>query len=109
MIASFSTFHSLSTAFLQVKENQGCAGVDGVTVEEFEAELPKNLSMLSHDLKLDESDIVSFDQGFKYLGVTFVRSLIMVPFDKPKKERKVLFYPPPLNMAAYYLKKKRGW
>lgn len=60
-------------------------------------------------LKLDESDIVSFDQGFKYLGVTFVRSLIMVPFDKPKKERKVLFYPPPLNMAAYYLKKKRGW
>jgi RNA-directed DNA polymerase len=65
--------------------------------------------MLSHDLKLDESDIVSFDQGFKYLGVTFVRSLIMVPFDKPKKDRKVLFYPPPLNMAAYYLKKKRGW
>jgi group II intron reverse transcriptase/maturase len=60
-------------------------------------------------LKLDESAIVSFDQGFKYLGVTFVRSLIMVPFDKPKKERKVLFYPPPLNMAAYYLKKKRGW
>jgi group II intron reverse transcriptase/maturase len=60
-------------------------------------------------LKLDESDIVSFDQGFKYLGVTFVQSLIMVPFDKPKKERKVLFYPPPLNMAAYYLKKKRGW
>jgi RNA-directed DNA polymerase len=52
---------------------------------------------------------VSFDQGFKYLGVTFVRSLIMVPFDRPKKERKVLFYPPPLNMAAYYLKKKRGW
>ena len=60
-------------------------------------------------LKLDESAIVSFDQRFKYLGVTFVRSLIMVPFDKPKKERKVLFYPPPLNMAAYYLKKKRGW
>ena len=60
-------------------------------------------------LKLDESDIVSFDQGFKYLGVTFVRSLIMVPFDRPKKERKVLFYPPPLNMAAYYLKKTRGW
>lgn len=60
-------------------------------------------------LKLDEADIVSFDQGFKYLGVTFVRSLIMVPFDRPKKERKVLFYPPPLNMAAYYLKKKRGW
>lgn len=60
-------------------------------------------------LKLDESDIVSFDQGFKYLGVTFVRSLVMVPFDRPKKEKKVLFYPPPLNLEAYYLKKKRGW
>jgi len=60
-------------------------------------------------LKLDEADIVSFDHGFKYLGVTFLRSMIMVPFDRPKKERKVLFYPPSLNMAAYYLKKKRGW
>jgi len=60
-------------------------------------------------LKLDESDIVSFDEGFKYLGVLFVRSLIMTPFDKPKKERKVLYYPPPMNMSAYLLKKKRGW
>jgi retron-type reverse transcriptase len=54
-------------------------------------------------LKLDESNIVNFDQGFKYLGVTFVRSLIMVPFDRPKKERKVLYYPPQLNMDAYCL------
>ncbi len=308
MIASFSTFHSLSTAFLQVKENQGCAGVDGVTIEEFESDLPRNLSILENELKhktyspfpllkilvdkgngegrglciptvkdrvaqtavlhviepalekefeecsfafrkgrsvrqavykikayyeagykwvvdadidayfdtvdhelllqkvkkyisdedivrlieswikaevwdgndltvmnkgipqgspvspilanlfldeldeamlkngekyvrfaddflilckspekagkslkvtneildklllkLDESDVVSFDQGFKYLGVTFVRSLIMVPFDKPKKERKILYYPLPLNLDAYYLKKRRGW
>lgn len=41
-------------------------------------------------LELDESDVVSFDDGFKYLGVIFVRSLIMTPFDKPKKERRVL-------------------
>lgn len=60
-------------------------------------------------LELDEADVVSFDQGFKYLGVIFVRSLIMTPFDKPKRERKVLFMPPPLNMAAYILKKKKGW
>lgn len=60
-------------------------------------------------LELDESDVVSFDDGFKYLGVIFVRSLIMTPFDKPKKERRVLYMPPPLNMAAYMLKKKRGW
>ncbi len=60
-------------------------------------------------LKLDESDIVSFEKGFKYLGVIFLRSLIMTPFDKPKRERKVLYMPPPLNMDAYLLKKKRGW
>lgn len=60
-------------------------------------------------LKLDEADIVSFERGFKYLGVTFVRSLIMVPFDRPKKERKILYYPSQLNMDAYYIKKKRGW
>ncbi|MBI5749383.1 MAG: RNA-directed DNA polymerase [Nitrospinae bacterium] len=60
-------------------------------------------------LKLDEGDIVSFDDGFKYLGVTFIKSMIMVPFDKPKKEKKILYYPPPLNMSAYYLKKNKGW
>jgi group II intron reverse transcriptase/maturase len=60
-------------------------------------------------LKLDDSEVVSFDHGFQYLGVTFVRSMIFVPFDKPKKERKVLYYPPPMNLSAYYLKKKRGW
>jgi len=60
-------------------------------------------------LKLDEGDIVSFDQGFKYLGVTFLRSMIFVPFDKPKKVRKVLSYPIPLNMDAYYLKKNKEW
>ena len=32
----------------------------------------------------------------------------MVPFDKPKKERKVLYYPPPLNLDAYCLKKRKG-
>jgi RNA-directed DNA polymerase len=60
-------------------------------------------------LWLDEAEITSFDQGFKYLGVTFLRSMIFVPFDRPKKERRVLYYPPPLNMDAYHLRKKRGW
>lgn len=58
-------------------------------------------------LKLDESDVVNFEHGFKFLGVTFVRSLIMVPFDRPKKERRVLYVPPPLNMEDYYQKKVR--
>lgn len=56
-------------------------------------------------LTLDEEQIVTFEEGFKFLGVTFVRSMIMVPFDRPKKERKVLFYPDPLNIIDYLLKK----
>ena len=60
-------------------------------------------------LTLDEANLVNFEQGFEYLGVMFVRSLIMTPFDKPKKERKVLSVPEPLNMNIYMLKKKKGW
>lgn len=52
-------------------------------------------------LELDEEDVVSFDQGFKYLGVIFVRSMTLVPYDRKKRERKVLYYPPPLDMEAY--------
>lgn len=60
-------------------------------------------------LCLDEEQIINFDQGFTFLGVTFIRSLIMTPYDRPKKEHKVLFFPPPLNFDAYSLKKKKGW
>lgn len=58
-------------------------------------------------LQLDEEQITSFEQGFKFLGVVFVRSMIMVPFDRPKKERKILFYPDSLNIDDYLMKKRR--
>ena len=58
------------------------------------------------DLVLDEADVISFDQGFQFLGVHFVRSMIFIPFDKPKRDKKILFYPPPLDMKDY-LKSKR--
>jgi group II intron reverse transcriptase/maturase len=58
-------------------------------------------------LRLDEGEIVSFDQGFKYLGVYFVKSMIFIPFDKPKKEHRVLYMPPPLDLKQYrYLSEK---
>ena len=58
-------------------------------------------------LQVDEEQITSFEQGFKFLGVVFVRSMIMVPFDRPKKERKILFYPDSLNIDDYLIKKRR--
>lgn len=60
-------------------------------------------------LKLDEEEITTFDQGFKYLGVIFLKSMVMKPFEVQKKNRKVLFYPKPFNIDAYLLKKKKGW
>ena len=58
-------------------------------------------------LKLDEGDIVSFEQGFTYLGVTFAGSLIMVPFDRPKKNHGVLFYPAPFDLETYLRDRRR--
>ena len=60
-------------------------------------------------LWLDEEDIVSFDHGFKYLGVIFLRSMIMVPFAMRKKKRRVIFWPPPFDLQTYILKKRKGW
>jgi group II intron reverse transcriptase/maturase len=62
----------------------------------------------SLSLKLDEADIVSFDHGFRYLGVTFVRSIALASSDKSSREKKVLFYPPALNLPSYFRHKKRS-
>ncbi len=48
-------------------------------------------------LQLDDVAITTFDNGFTFLGVTFMRSLIMQPFDRPKHEKRVVFMPPPLD------------
>ncbi len=41
---------SLYAAFYSVKENHGCAGVDGVTIEMFETDLGNNLKQLNDEL-----------------------------------------------------------
>lgn len=59
-------------------------------------------------LELDEADIVSFDQGFSYLGVLFLKSLIMTPFDRPKKKQGVVYWPPPFDLQGYLEARKTG-
>ncbi len=51
MFEYIANFPSLTSAFQRVKENHGCAGVDGVTIENFESDLNKSLSMLLHELE----------------------------------------------------------
>lgn len=53
--------------------------------------------MDSLHLNLDEAKITTFDDGFRFLGVTFVRSLALVPLETEKREMRVLFAPPPMN------------
>lgn len=59
------------------------------------------------ELQLDEAEIIHFDHGFRFLGVIFCRSTIMVPFDKEKEPKKVLHIPPPLDIKAYLIMKTK--
>jgi len=52
-------------------------------------------------LVLDDMNITTFDQGFTFLGVQFLRSMALKPIMTKKRERKVLYYPPPFDMKAY--------
>lgn len=53
------------------------------------------------ELALDEADLISFEQGFKFLGVIFLRSDALIPFGKEKKPKRINYMPPPLNLTAY--------
>ncbi len=57
-------------------------------------------------LELDEESVTTFEQGFKYLGVVFLRSMAMKPFEEQTRERKILFYPGPFDLEAYNLQKR---
>lgn len=54
-------------------------------------------------LSLDEEDthITVFEDGFRFLGVTFLNDSAFVPFDRGKREKKILYMPPPFDLAAY--------
>ncbi len=52
-------------------------------------------------LELDEDDIVSFEHGFKFLGVIFLKDMIMKPFNLKKKRSGIIAYPKPFDIKAY--------
>jgi group II intron reverse transcriptase/maturase len=60
-------------------------------------------------LRLDEEDttISDFEEGFKFLGLIFLKDSILVPFDRPKREKKVLYMPPPFNLEDYLGRKRK--
>jgi retron-type reverse transcriptase len=50
MIESTINLDSLYSAFKNLKENHGCAGVDGVTIEQYEGNLDINLRIMHNEL-----------------------------------------------------------
>jgi len=62
------------------------------------------------DLVLDAEDtcVTDFAGGFKYLGLIFIGDSILAPFDKPPKEKKILYMPPPFDLQGY-VAGKRSW
>ena len=59
-------------------------------------------------LKLDDAEVTNFEQGFKYLGVIFMKSMILKPFETLKTKRRVLDFPPPMNVDEYLKSKNRS-
>lgn len=63
------------------------------------------LTRLHLTLDAEDTAITDFDQGFKFLGLIFLKDSIFVPFDRPRRERKVLYFPPPFDLKSYLASK----
>jgi group II intron reverse transcriptase/maturase len=62
------------------------------------------LARMHLHLSEDKTKLTDFDQGFKFLGVIFVRSLVMLPYDHPKRILKTISIAPllPPELAMRY-------
>ena len=58
------------------------------------------LDQLTLELNPEKTRITTFDQGFRYLGAIFLKSMIMVPL-KEKRIKRILYVPPPLDLTTY--------
>lgn len=61
--------------------------------------------MILDDMKLDlnpvKTKIVSFDQGFKFLGAIFLYDDVYLPQPKKRKKSDIVKLPPPLTLKKY--------
>ncbi|MBW2135889.1 MAG: RNA-directed DNA polymerase [Deltaproteobacteria bacterium] len=64
------------------------------------------LARLHLALDLKDTQITDFEQGFKYLGLIFLGDSILAPFDRPRKEKRVLYMPPPFDLQSYLAGKR---
>ncbi|AEB09150.1 reverse transcriptase domain-containing protein [Desulfobacca acetoxidans] len=60
------------------------------------------LEKMNLALDMEDTEITDFKRGFTYLGLIFAGEAILAPFDRPKRERKVLYMPPPFDLEKYF-------
>jgi len=84
-LPAIADLNNLKSAFIRVKQNGGCRGSDGVSIERFEAHLDRNLRVLSHDLNQQmyhPYPLMRFDipkrsgKGLRHLSVPTVRDRV---------------------------------
>jgi len=68
----------------------------------------KILTRLHLALDAEDTAITDFDRGFTFLGLIFLKDSIFTPFDRPKRDKRVLFFPPPFDLKGYLARKKAG-
>ncbi|MBC8181877.1 RNA-directed DNA polymerase [candidate division KSB1 bacterium] len=81
---------------------------DFLILSKTEKEAEENIEltdMILDDLKLDlnplKTKIVSFDQGFKFLGAVFLRDDVYLPEPKKRVKRDGVHFPPALTLKRY--------
>jgi group II intron reverse transcriptase/maturase len=66
------------------------------------------LARLHLALDAEDTAITDFEQGFKFLGLVFLKDSIFTPFDRPRRERRVLYFPPPFDLKSYLESRDQG-
>lgn len=66
-----------------------------------QAQVITNKTLSDMHLRLGKEEVITFKNGFKFLGAIFMDESIMIPFNSDKKQRCVLYMPPPLNLKKY--------
>jgi len=70
------------------------------------ASIEEVLARLHLILDAEDTEISTFEQGFKFLGLTFLGNSIFAPFDRPRREKRVLYMPPPFDLKGYLTTKR---
>jgi len=66
------------------------------------------LERLHLSLDAEDTELTDFAKGFTYLGLVFLGETILAPFDRPQRPKKVLYMPPPFDLAGYLARRRQG-